>query len=244
MNNISVKGSLVVGGGTCVSDGCGGGGDQSVKSISLRCAAGQQFQSAIETASTISLSTPGLVGSVFVDLDLFNALTGIELLYVRADRPILVRIGADAARVLGVGGLFPTLFVGGETLLLTLDGVPVSVAFQVGDQTATQCVARINAACALAGLPTPRASVLTSGQIQIEGTLTGYQGTVAVTGGTGATQLGLAGLSDVGAGADVPLWGTLLQEFGVAGQTQPPLPRRVQFSGLASLNIVAAGSTT
>jgi hypothetical protein len=244
MDTIAVKGTLVVGGGTCVSDGCGAGGDQSVKSLSLRCAAGQQFQSAVETASTVAIATAGLVGAVFVDVDLLSVLTSIELLYVKASNPILIRIGAAEATLTGVGGTFPTLFVGGETLTMTIDGVAVSVAFLVGDQTAAQCVARINAACALAGLSTPRASVATSGQITITGSLTGYQGTVVITGGTGAATLGLTGLSAVGAGADSPLYGTLLQEFGVTGQTQPPRPRRVQFSGTANLNIVAAGSAT
>jgi hypothetical protein len=243
-DSVALKGTLTIGGGTCVSGGCGGAGDQSVKSLALRCASGQVFQTVVETASPIAISTPGLIGAAFADLDILGDLTSIELLYVRTDRQILLRVGAAPAVVTGVGGLFPTLFVGGETLTLTIDGTPVSVAFLVGDQTAAQCAARINAACALAGLATPRAVVASSGQIAISGVLTGAQGTVVVTGGTGAAALGMTGLSAVGLGADVPVYGTMLIEFGVAGQTSPPLPSRIQVSGLASITVVAAGTSS
>lgn len=241
MESIQIKGTLEIGGGVCVS-ACSSG-DRSTYSLALRCATGQQYQSAVATAEPIRIATPGVAGAAFVDLALLQQLLAIELLYVRSDQPIVMRIAADEPSITGSGGVFPTLFAGGETLLLDVDGSPLTVTFLVGDQTAAQCVARINAAFALAGYPTPRASVTTSGQIQIDGIGTGAASTLEVTGGTGAAQLGLSGLSAIGAGADVPVWGTYLTEFGVSGSI-PAVPARIQFSGVANITVVAAGRTT
>ncbi len=241
-DSLSLKGVLEVGAGTCVS-ACGVAA-RATYPIALRCATGQQFQSAVATAETIRISTPGAVGSSFADLSLLGDLTAIELLYCKSDQPIVLRIGAAEPELTGSGGIFPTLFAGGETLLIDFDGTTVTTAFLVGDQTSAQVAARINAACALAGLPTPRVSVATSGQLVIAGLGTGASSTLSVTGGTGAATLGFGALpSDQGEGSDVPVWGTFLCEFGVAGSLPAP-PERVQFSGTANLTIVAAGRTT
>lgn len=242
MESLALKGTLEVGGGACVSS-CANG-DRSVKSLALRCATGQQFQSAVETAEPIRIATPGAAGAAFVDLQLLGDLIAIEFLYVRVDNPIVLRVGANEAVLRGVAGVFPTLFAGGETLSISFAGAVVSVTFLAGDQTAAQCAARINAACALAGLATPRATVnAATGQIEIRGLLTGSTQTVTITAGTGATTLGLpVGASAAGAGADVPVWGTFLAEFGVAGSPPVP-PARVQFSGNAGITAVAAGRT-
>jgi len=210
---------------------------------SLRCAP-QVFQGSVGTVTPLQIQTAGLPGALFIDLDLLGDLTAIEFLYFRSDAPCVLRIGAAPAILTGVGGIFPTLFVGGETLLITIDGQPIVVTFLVGDQTAAQCVLRINAACALLGLATPRASVNTSGQIAISGVLTGSAAVVEVTGGTGAAQIGFPGTpSASGAGADVPVYGTFLAEFGIAGSV-PAVPSRIQFSGTAHITVVAAGRTT
>ena len=233
---------LEVGGGTCVSS-CGVAA-RSAYPVSLRCGTGQQFQSAVATAETLSVLTPGAAGSSFIDLSLLGDLTSIELLYVKTDQPIVLRVGAEEPRLTGVGGVFPTLFAGGETIVFNFAGASVTTTFLAGDQTAAQVAARINAACALAGLPTPRASVATSGQLAIAGIGTGNAATLSVTGGTGATTLGFGGLpTDSGAGSDVPVWGTFLCEFGVTGSSPAP-PARIQVSGNANLTIVAAGRTT
>lgn len=238
MNSISLRGSLDVGLDPCCSSGCGAQ-DRTVRALGLRCST-QSYQSIVETGAPLRIQTLGAVGSDFVDLDVLESLAAIEFLYVKTDAPIELRIGAAAARVTGSGGVFPTGFAGGETLTLTIDTVPVSVAFLVGDQTAAQVAARINGACALAGLPTPRASVATSGQLQIDGVETGTEGAVAITGGTGGAALGLSGRSALGSGADVPVWGMFLTEFG----NYPNVPARIQVSGIASVSIVAAGRTS
>lgn len=239
---LSLKGTLEIGAGACVSS-CSDVSRNTI-GLSLRCASGQTFQSAVQTPAPIMINTAGAVGSAWQDLDVLGDLTAIEFLYAKSKAGLMLRIGAAAASLVGSGGLFPTTFVGGETLDLVIDGTAVSVAFLVGDQTAAQCVARINAACALAGLPTPRASVRSDGQIQIDGVLTGADHAVEVTGGTGAVRLGFAGTpSAVGAGSDVPLYGTFIAEFGTKGTTPAP-PTRIQASGVGELTLVAAGSTT
>lgn len=244
MNSLTLNGTLSAGGNCGVSIGCGASGDTNVKTLALRCP-GQPFQGAVETISPIALATVGPAGLNFIDLDLLDTLTAIEFLYAKSDQPIVLRIGADVAKLLGVGGVFPTGFVGGETLALLFDALPVLVTFLAGDQTALQVAARINAACALAGLPTPRASVQSTGQLEIDGIATGSAAALSETGGSAAAVLGFPGTPVAhGAGADVPLYGTLLQEFGIAGQAAPPVPKRIQFSGIANLTIVAAGKTT
>lgn len=232
-NTLSVRGTLEVGGDSC-NTSCGGGSDRLIKTIELSCSP-TYFQTIVTTPSSIQVQTQGAVGAQFVDIDVLGDLVGIEFFYAVTSTPMMLRIGAAPARLLGVAGVFPTLFAGGETLNLLIDTVPVAVVFDVIDQTAAQCAARINAACAFAGLPTPLCSVV-GGQIQIAGVLTGPQGTVVVSSGTGAATLGLSG-SAVGAGADVPLYGPFLAKFGV----YPNVPARIQVSGAGGLSIVAAG---
>ena len=233
-SSVTLNGVLEVGGDACVSS-CGGD-DRLIYSLALKCGTAI-YQSVVAVPKDLQIQTAGVIGSAFVDLDVLEDLLAIELLYLKSNAPMVVRVGAGPAVLTGTSGVFPTGFVGGETFNVTIDGVPVAVTFLVGDQTAAQVVARINAAAALAGLATPRATVLSSGQIQITGILTGPQGTLAVTSGTGATQIGFAGTpSAVGTGADVQIYGTLLLEFNAS-----TAPARVQVSGVGSLKILAAG---
>ena len=235
---LTLQGSLEVG-GSCAA-ACSGAGDRTIRRLSLRCTPGF-YQSVVDTPVALVVQTTGLPGAQFVDLDVLDALDAIEFLYARSNAKLVLRIGADEAVLTASGGTYPTAFVGGETLLLTIDAVPVSVVFDVGDQTAPACAARINAACALAGLPTPRATVATSGQLAIRGTLTGTSASVVSGGGTGAVTLGLpAAASANGAGSDVAMLGTFLVEF----PTYPDAPRRIQVSGQANLSLVAAGRTS
>lgn len=238
MGTLLLRGSLDVGSDCGGGGGCGGT-DRTVRALALRCPGSAYYQSVVATGAPLRVQTVGAIGAQYADLDLLLDFVGIEFLYIKADAPVSLRLNAASAVLAGAGGIFPTGFLGGETLTLTIDGVPVSVVFDVADQTAAAVVARINAACALAGLATPRAAVV-SGQVQITGILTGAAGTVVVTGGTGAATLGLAGGSATGSGADVPVWGTFLAEF----RPYPDAVTRVQVSGQANLTIVAAGRTT
>lgn len=205
----------------------------------LREAGPVYYESIVMTAVPLRVSTAGSVGQNFTDLDVLADFTALEFLYVKAASPVVLRIGADAAEVVGEGASYPTGFAGTETLLVTIDGTALTVAFTSGDQTLAQVVARINAAAALAGLPAPRASEL-DGQLRIRGVSTGAAGSVVVTGGTGAEALGLDSLpSALGEGADVHVDSLFLNTFGRGSDA----PSRVQVSGQASLSIVAAGRT-
>ncbi len=235
---LSFKATLEVGGNSCASS-CGGAGDRSIKSISFGCDQ-LYFQTIVETADPIRIATIGAVGDQFVDLGLLQQLGAIEFLYLRSNTPVMLRVGAAPAVVVGVGATYPTGFVGGETLTMTIDGISVSVTFTSGAQTAAQVCDQINAACALVGLPTPRSAVVAgSGQVSVFGIATGSQGSVVITGGSGAADLGLTGLSALGRGEDI-VTSMFINLFTRAGNVPPP-PARIQISGNAQITILAAG---
>ncbi len=235
--SMNLRGSLEAGGDGC-SSSCGSGGSgRAVQQLALRCSP-TTYQSAVQTDNPIQVQTTGAIGAEFIDLPILEQLTAIELLYVKTTAPLLLRIGADVARMTGTGGTFA--LVGAETLNLEIDGIPVAVLFVAGDDTAAEVSARINAACALAGLPTPRSSVV-GGQLQIESVLTGDDGDVEVVSGTASATIGLTnGAIAMGSGADVRVYGTMLVEF----DPYPNAPTRVQVSGQGQITVLAAGRTS
>ncbi len=105
---------------------------------------------------------------------------------------VIAGVAAAVASLVGVAGTFPTAFSGGETLILSIDGVPFTTTFLVGDQSNAEVVTAINAEALSAGIPVPPASV-DGGEIRLTGWTTGSSGHVTVTGGTGAATLGLSG---------------------------------------------------
>lgn len=234
---ITLKGSLEIGGDQC-STGCDTAGDKTVRALSLRCTQ-SYFQGADSTDIPIQISTAGAIGDAWVELPSTSDLETIEFLMVRSDQPVRLRIGAGPAVASASGATFPTGFSGGETLTFDLDGTSVSVVFTSGAQTAAQCANEINAACALLGLATPVASVSTTGQLKLTGVLTGVDGSVSVTGGTGRAALGFAIAEVFGTGEDVDVRGLYMQEL-----PQPSTVTRVQISGQATISVVAAGRTT
>lgn len=104
---------------------------------------------------------------------------------------------ATAAFILGVGGTYDTGFVGGEDLLLQIDGDdPLPIVFTAAEQSLAEVVAYINAKAA--------ATVATSsgGQLRLNSVVRGTAGRVRVLGGSACSTLGL---SDVGV-PDVWTW--------------------------------------
>ena len=241
MGSVAISGSLVA--SDACSNGCGSGvgGGQAVFSLGAACGScTKHYESIVSTQQPLQVLTAGLPGAEYVDLDLLDGFTAIELLAIRTSTKLFVRIGADVARVVGSGGTFPTTFAGGETLILDIDGTPFTTTFDAADQSAAQCAARINAAAALAGLQTPRASVATSGELQLESVETGAEGSVEVTGGTGAATLGLSTGTTLGSGADVPISGEAFFEF----PRDTDAPARVQVSGQGTISVLAGGRTS
>lgn len=239
-------GAIQISGALIASDSCGGcgsgvGGDQATFYIGDRCGCTLHFESVISTQQPLQVLTSGLPGAEFVDLDVLDGFTRIELLALRTSAKLVLRIGAAEARVVGVGGTFPTGFGGGETLQVDFDGLgTITVAFDAADQTAAQCAARINAAAALAGLPTPRATVATSGQLALEGVETGVDGSVQIIGGSGLATLGFSTGTTAGAGADIPIDGESILRF----PRDTSAPARVQVSGQGTISLMAGGRTS
>jgi hypothetical protein len=202
-------------------------------------AGSRQYQAKVE--STMELLT---AAGTFVDLDGVDTLTEVRLLYLKTSANVVLRLYAVPAQAQAVTGTFPTTFAGGETLITTIDGTVVTTTFQVGDQTAAQCAARINAAMALAGFATPRATVV-NGQLLITGVATAVDGAAGILSfaGTGAATLALdtATLTPTDAlGQDVDINGLYIQEFPWTGGLAPTA---VQISGQSTVDVTAAGQS-
>lgn len=119
-------------------------------------------------------------------------ITTIRLLYIEANADLDFYLGgaaATTAQLTGVGAGFPTVFAGGETLDLEIDGTAFTVEFESGDQSIGQVVSRCNAAAAFNGLDGFIAFSI-AGQVRFRSLTSGTSSTVEVTGGTGATALG------------------------------------------------------
>lgn len=82
------------------------------------------------------------------------------------------------ATITGVGGVYPTGFVGGETLRLQLDDQIQTITFQASDQTLQQCVDRVNAT--YGPLMGQLVAFADSGQIQFKSKRIGRTGSAGV----------------------------------------------------------------
>lgn len=75
----------------------------------------------------------------------FIVTGGASLIDVRPASPLA--IDQTAAHVVGVAGTYPTLFAGGETMTIDVDGGgPTPVVFAAGDQTLADVILAINTA--------------------------------------------------------------------------------------------------
>ncbi len=100
-----------------------------------------------------------------------------------------------------MGAVYPTGFIGGETFTFEVDGTPVAVAFDAGDQTLTQVINRINAACALLGFATPIAQPA-AGQLRLKSPTLGSGSSIKITGGTARAALGMPAIGTTVTGAN------------------------------------------
>ncbi len=112
--------------------------------------------------------------------------------------PVSATFNATAGTVTGIGGVFPTTFVGGETLTLGYDSATnFTTTFLAADQTAAQVAARINLYAGFTFVDT------TGGQIRLTGIQKGTAGQVRVVAASAAgvlTQLGLTVATTAGTG--------------------------------------------
>ena len=116
--------------------------------------------------------------------------------------------GAVAA-LASAAGVYPSTFVGGETVKITIDENtpqqigPITVTFQASDQTQAQCISRINTALGYTAAVSTSATVMT-----ISGRVKGSSGNVKVTAVsavlvTTATGLSVASASGTGNVANI-----------------------------------------
>ncbi len=125
----------------------------------------------------------------------FGDVAESRVVYFTADGEVEVVFGgaaATAAQLDGSGATYPTSFVGGETLLVTIDVTALTVTFVAGETTLVKILARINSEAALQGLATPVATDDGGGQARLTSPTVGTTSIVNVTGGTGRAALGLA----------------------------------------------------
>lgn len=105
---------------------------------------------------------------------------------------------AAAATVTTGSGTYPTLFAGGETLVLGYDDAPnFTITFLSGDQSLAQVVARINATAGFTF-----AAAVTSDTFSLTGIRRGRSGSVRVVSGSSGvlTTLGLVAATTAGTG--------------------------------------------
>lgn len=231
--SLTLSGQIVVGGPGC---GCSGS-DLSQKLVGLGFAcSGQIYQAIGGTDCAVPIATAGAAGAVFQELPNVSSIGGFQLLALKSSAKVVLRIGAAPAELLGAGGVFPTLFSGGQTFTFTVDAVSVPVVFQAGDQTAAQVVSRINQAAIAAGLTFLPAFVQTSGQVGLRGVATGDAGLVDITLANATVGFASAASEAHGAGDDLTVNGLALMQFDPGSP-----PERIQISGSANIEVLAAG---
>lgn len=226
---IQIKGYILPDAGC--GDGCAGVAPaQCAWELDLLSSCGESYQNVRQFNYALA-TLPGEF------LDLVTGFAQVELLALRSSGPITLRVNGEPARAL-TNAIWPLAGLDTLTLGFSVDALAVAVTFVAGDDTPAEVAARINAAAALVGATSMPASVSLTGQVQISGVKTGSQGSLSAFTGTAVTALGLgAYAAQSGRGADVPVSGLLVQQFG----RNPAAASRLQVSGSASLRVLAAG---
>jgi hypothetical protein len=229
---LNLSGNIIVGGQGC---GCEGGNTK-VQGLSFACPY-TTFQAVASTDCAVAIATPGAPGDSFVELPTSDAIGSFLLLALKSSAPVVLRIGAGEAVLLGSGGIFPTGFAGGELFAFVVDSVAVNVTFQSGDQSASQVAVRVNQAAVAAGLSFLPMTLQTNGQLKIAGQKTGVAGFVDIVTANAAIGFPSAAAYVEGGGKDQRVSGLLLQQF------DPSVPpARIQISGTAQIEVLAAGT--
>jgi hypothetical protein len=173
----------------------------------------------------------------YVALPGSEQFSSIELLALKTSAELELRLDGAPA-VATTSALYPVAGLSGLTLAFGVDGYPVAVTFEAGDDTAEDVARRINAGAALAGVPFRPASVLSTGQVEIRGFKTGAAGALTAFTGSAAALLGLdTFVGSTGSGSDVTVDGLQVWQFPRAGGVA-----RIEVSGQASVSVLAAGS--
>ena len=235
--HVEVRGSWVVGSLASQTACCGPDSGTLTVPLTLSCQ-NQNYEQVVSTNESFYFASPVL----FKSFGILGQLGQIWLLSIQTNAPLTMRVNPLAAILAGVGGVFPTLFAGGETLTFSVDGTaPLTVTFEGADQSAQQVATRINSAWVLAnraGLP---ASFVGLSAVVLTSSTSGPESTVVVTGGSAQARLGFGAPHDSASGSanDVEIAGTFVCEFN---RTSAPVS--VQFRGVASsVSVLAAGAS-
>ena len=229
---LNLEGYLSVGGEGCGCDSSGS--SNTMRGLSLACQS-SAFQAIKSTDCAVAISTAGAPGQNWAELPV--TLGTYELLSLKSSAAVKLRLYADVAKLAGVGASFPVTTIDTDPFAFDVDGTEVALTFAGASLSAVQIAAQINAAAALAGLDFMPASVLSTGQLQLQGKATGSQGSLMVT-----TELAAIGFPDAdemieASGSDLDVAGAFLVQFGTNG------PHRIQISGQsAKVEILAAGA--
>jgi hypothetical protein len=136
--------------------------------------------------------------------------------------PVSAVFSAAAGVLTGVGGTYPTGFVGGETLVLGIDDAPaLTVTFTDADQTLADAILRVNNTAA------QTVAANSGGELELSSPRRGYGGRIQVLGGSSLAILGLPATPvavaenvNVAANAGTPGDFTLEVTRIIAGQAQ------------------------
>lgn len=250
MKKISINGTLVVEPPGCCS------ADRDSRVLALRpsgggCGCGDAGQTYDEASSfTAQVSTAGALGSVFADVPGLGAFTAIEFLRVHGGSGrYRLRFNPTRPQLVGTAPIPGGGVAAGAATITVTDsiGTPYAgaVAFGGGTNTPALVMAAINAALAAAGAPAPIDGLwarLSGSTITVVAPGTGPSAYVQLAAGAPADLgLGVALVRATGTSQDTPdLEGLYLAAF----PRYPNAPVKVQVSGVASLDITAAGRVT
>jgi len=230
--SLTLTGQLIVGGSNCGACSDGSSANQTIKGLGFACSS-LYFQAVKSTECPEALQTLGAVGDVFVELPV--ELAAYHLLLVKSSAPIVVRVGAAPAELIGTGGVFPAN-LDTQAFAFSIDGVPVAFNFVGNGLTAEAVALQINQQALADGVAIDALPAFVSGGLVVlRGKKTGTQGSISITTGIAATGF-TTGESAVGAGADLNINGTALVQFD-----QTDAPTRIQISGTAQIEVLVAG---
>lgn len=243
---VAIRGSLLVSEG-----GCGGcSTDQTTKPVSLGgasgicCDAGLSYDES--AAFSTAIQTVGAVGAAWADIPGLSQFTAIEFLRVVSSARIRLRFNATRPQLVAtapipVGGVV----AGAATFIVTNDTgtqYTATVTFSGATNTPALVMAAINAALAGAGAPFPpdgQIARLSGSTLSIINPGIGPAAFVQLAAGAPVDLgLGIVLVRVTGTAQDMPdTEGLTILQF----PRSPNAPTRVQVSGVASLDIVAAG---
>jgi hypothetical protein len=244
---IAIRGSLLLSDG-----GCGGcSGDQTTKTLSIGgsavcCDGGQSYDQA--TSFSTSVATVGAVGAAFADIPGLDGFSAVEFLRVTSSAKVRFRFSASRPQLQGAALPGAGVTSGAATITAT-DSTgtqfAATVTFSGATNTPALVVSAINAALAAAGAPFPpggQIARLSGGGVLLVCPGVGPSAYVELAAGApAALGLGTVLVRVTGTAQDMPdTEGLVVLQF----PRSPGAPTKVQVSGVASLDIVAAGRVT